>query len=81
MKATGVVRRIDDLGRIVIPKELKGYTKEGEEVSYNKLWNRRTCTKFNGASYISQKAAAATFTEQGKKEIQENQCYSLNMIL
>ena len=23
MKATGIVRRIDDLGRVVIPKELK----------------------------------------------------------
>lgn len=24
MKATGIVRRIDDLGRLVIPKELRG---------------------------------------------------------
>ena len=24
MKATGIVRRIDDLGRIVIPKEIRG---------------------------------------------------------
>ncbi len=23
MKATGIVRRIDDLGRVVIPKEIK----------------------------------------------------------
>jgi len=24
MKATGIVRRIDDLGRVVIPKEIEG---------------------------------------------------------
>ena len=32
MKATGVVRRIDDLGRIVIPKEIRKVLKirEGE---------------------------------------------------
>ena len=54
---------------VVIPKELKGYTKDGKEISYNKLWNRRTCTKFNGVSYIVQRAAEATYSEKGKKEI------------
>ena len=57
---------------VVIPKTLKGYTKDGEEVSYNKLWNRRTCTKFNGTSYIVQRTAEAIYTKQGKKEIEEN---------
>ena len=51
---------------VVVPKELKGYTKEGEEISYNKLWNRRTCTKFNGVSYIVQRAAEAIYTEEGQ---------------
>ena len=34
MKATGVVRRIDDLGRIVLPKELRRTMriKEGESL-------------------------------------------------
>ena len=59
-------------GYVVIPKEVKGYTKEGEEVSFNKLWNRRTCTKFNGVSYITQRAAEATYSEEGKKQIKEN---------
>ena len=62
---------------VVIPKELKGYTKEGKEVSLNKLWNRRTCTKFNGVSYIVQKAAEAIYSEEGKKQIQENINYYL----
>ncbi len=53
----------------VIPKELKGFTTKGEEVSINKLWNRRHSTKFNGVSYIIQKAAASVYSESGKKEI------------
>ncbi len=60
---------------VVVPKELKGYTKEGEEVSYNKLWNRRTCTKFNGVSYIVQRAAEAIYTEEGQAQIKENIAY------
>ena len=57
---------------VVIPKTVKGYTKEGEKVSLNKLWNRRTCTKFNGVSYVVQRAAEATYSEQGKRQIKEN---------
>ena len=57
---------------VVIPKTVKGYTKTGKEIDLNKLWNRRTCTKFNGVSYIVQKAAEATYTEKGKREIKEN---------
>lgn len=57
---------------IVVPKELKGYTKSGEEVSINKLWNRRHCTKFNGVSYIVQRAAEAVYTEEGRRQIKEN---------
>lgn len=57
---------------IVVPKELKGFTKSGEEVSINKLWNRRHCTKFNGVSYIVQRAAEAVYTEEGRKQIKEN---------
>ena len=55
----------------VIPKELKGYTEKGEEVSVNKLWNRRHSTKFNGVPYIVQKAAESVYTEKGKKEVEE----------
>ena len=57
---------------VVIPKELKGFSKDGRECGINKLWNRRTCTKFNGVSYIVQRGAEATFSERGKEEIKEN---------
>ena len=53
----------------VVPKELKAWTKDGKTVDINPIWNRRFCTKFNGASYISQAAAAAVYTEQGKKQV------------
>lgn len=59
-------------GYTVVPKELKGYTETGEEITLNKLWNRRQCTKFNGVSYITQKAAEAIYSEEGQKQIKEN---------
>lgn len=62
----------------VIPKELKGYTKQGEEIQINQLWNRRQCTKFNGVSYITQKGAEAVYSEEGKKHIKENITYYQN---
>ena len=57
---------------VVIPKEVKGYTKDGKAIDLNQLWNRRTWTKFNGTSYIVQRAAEATFTEEGQRQIKEN---------
>ena len=48
---------------LVIPDEL--------EVSGKKLgdvWLRRQSIKFNGISYVTQKAAAASLSEEGKKE-------------
>lgn len=59
-------------GYIVIPKEAKGYTRDGNKIELNKLWNRRTCTKFNGASYIVQRAAEAIYSEEGQCQIKEN---------
>ena len=56
----------------VVPKNVYGYTNSGEKISLNSLWNRRMTTKFNGVSYVVQKAAEATYSEEGKKEIQEN---------
>ena len=41
----------------------------------NKLWLRRQTTKFNGVSYVVQKAAEATFTTEGRAQIEENLAY------
>ena len=56
----------------VVPKEAVAYKANGEEVKLNQLWNRRQCTKFNGASYISQKGAEAIYSIEGQKQIDEN---------
>ncbi len=61
----------------VVPKELKGHMADGKEVSMNHLWNRRQCTKFNGASYVSQRAAAAIYTPEGKAQTRETIDYYL----
>ena len=55
----------------IVPKELKGYDSEGNEVEINPLWNRRQTTKFNGASYPVQRAAEATYSPEGQKQIRE----------
>ena len=65
---------------MVVPKELKGYTKEGKEIALQPLWNRRHGTKFNGVSYPVQRAAEAVYSDQGQKEIKENIEYYLNNV-
>ena len=61
----------------VIPNELVAYDSVGKEYPVKPLWNRRQSTKFNGVSYPVQKAAAAIFTEEGKKEVAEVIAYYL----
>jgi len=59
-------------GYTIIPKELTAVTVDGKQrVNLNQLWDRRQSTKFNGTSYISQRAAEAIYTPEGKKQIQE----------
>lgn len=62
-------------GYTVVPKEVVAYDTNGNEINLNPLWNRRQSTKFNGASYISQKGAEAIYTEEGQKQIDENIAY------
>ena len=57
---------------IVIPDELKGKGPDGESVQVAQLWSRRTNTKFNGVSYPVQRGAEATYSEEGRKEVQAN---------
>lgn len=57
-------------GYTVVPKSIKA-----DGLSANAMWLRRQATKFNGVPYIVQKGAAAVFTAQGRKEINENLNY------
>ena len=45
MKATGIVRRIDDLGRVVIPKEIRRTMRirEGDPSQTTLEWWERFC--------------------------------------
>lgn len=61
----------------VIPDELVAYDKSGKAYPVKPLWNRRQSTKFNGVSYPVQKAAAAIYTEEGKKEVAKVIAYYL----
>lgn len=60
-------------GFTVIPEEL-----EVDGVKLNQLWARRQATKFNGVSYITQRAAQAVYSEEGKKQVKETIAYYLN---
>lgn len=59
-------------GYTVVPKELTAATMDGNgRIELNRLWGRRQSTKFNGTSYISQRAAEATYSPEGKRQIQD----------
>ena len=58
-------------GYTIVPKDVSVSTFEGERISLNQLWLRRQCTKFNGTSYISQRAAEAIYSPEGKQQVQQ----------
>ena len=57
-------------GYTIVPQAL---ARDG--MNLNKMWLRRQTTKFNGVAYIVQRAAAAVFSEDGMREIQQNLDY------
>ena len=65
-------------GYTVVPKEVKSErvkSGQSEQVSLNAMWNRRQSTKFNGTSYLSQRAAEAIYTAEGKAQIRATIAY------
>ncbi len=59
-------------GYTIVPKELVFETSDGTKLCLNDMWNRRQSTKYNGTSYIVQKAAASVFDGPGLQECREN---------
>jgi LL-diaminopimelate aminotransferase len=53
----------------VVPKGLTALSAEGEHRALHPLWHRRFTTKFNGVSYITQRGAAALYTQKGRAEV------------
>lgn len=62
------------LGYTVVPRELIS----AEKMSLNAIWRRRQCTKFNGASYVIQRAASALYTPCGQAQVRHNVDYYMN---
>ncbi|MBD2185336.1 LL-diaminopimelate aminotransferase [Planktothrix sp. FACHB-1355] len=53
----------------VVPKNLTAKAADGSDVELWKLWNRRQSTKFNGVSYIVQRAAEAVYSPEGDAQV------------
>lgn len=49
-----------------------GYTVVPKATGLQAMWLRRQTTKFNGTSYVAQRAALATYTPEGRNGIQLN---------
>jgi LL-diaminopimelate aminotransferase len=57
------------LAYTVVPKQAQGKSADGRAHSLNALWARRTNMKSNGPPYVIQRAAAATYTPDGGKQV------------
>ena len=62
-------------GYTVVPKELTASTIDGRRIPLNQIWDRRQSTKFNGTSYISQRAAEAIYSPEGKEQVKATIAY------
>ena len=55
-------------GYTVVPSDVVAYDAAGNAVPLKPMWTRRQTTKFNGASYITQRGAAAVYTPEGQAQ-------------
>jgi len=53
----------------VVPKGVNALTPKGESRPLHPLWHRRFTTKFNGVSYVTQRGAAALYSDLGRAEV------------
>ena len=58
-------------GYTVVPDGLVAYNADGTPVPLRPMWTRRQTTKFNGASYITQRGAEAIYSPEGQKECRD----------
>ncbi|MFW5716265.1 MAG: LL-diaminopimelate aminotransferase [Spirochaetota bacterium] len=65
------------LAYTIVPKDVKAVDAQGSTHTLWDLWNRRQSTKFNGVSYPVQRAAAAVFSPEGRRESRELTDYYL----
>ncbi len=53
----------------VLPKDILCQAADGQKKPLHPLWNRRFSTKFNGVSYVTQRAAEALYSPAGQAEV------------
>ncbi len=53
----------------LVPKECRAFDSSSNVHYLHSIWDRRQATKFNGVSYPVQKAAAAIYSDEGKKQV------------
>lgn len=49
-----------------------GWTVVPKLTGLQQMWFRRQCTKYNGTAYVAQRAAEATYTQEGRAGIERN---------
>ena len=68
MKSTGIVRKVDELGRIVIPREIRNKFEIAEKnVAYTKFWILNPYLSFGGSLINSDIAELFKKTELTKE--------------
>ena len=55
-------------GYTVVPSDVVAYDAAGKAVPLKPMWTRRQTTKFNGASYITQRGAEAIYSPEGQAQ-------------
>jgi len=55
----------------VVAKALQAEGPNSQQTALHPLWLRRMTTKFNGVSYLVQRAAAALYTEEGRIQVRQ----------
>ena len=65
-------------GYTIVPKDLTISTRDGRRTSLQPLWHRRQCTKFNGTSYVTQRAAEAIYSPEGRQQVRQTIAYYMD---
>ena len=65
-------------GYTIIPNEVTVSSLNGYRVALNAIWDRRQCSKFNGASYVSQRGAEAVFSAEGQRQVRATIAYYMD---
>lgn len=56
-------------GYTVVPTEVEALDANGVKTQLKPMWTRRQTTKFNGASYLTQRGAEAIYSPEGRAQI------------